>query len=91
MHTDSDTDCISKLSRNRELQQRLVVLMKSRGDGLTVGEPERLTGAVCLSKAKGTLRLRTGTAAGEDGSSSRRQGAEQGRTEHTGHTQGVPR
>lgn len=52
MHTDSDTDCISKLSRNRELQQRRVVLMKNRGDGLTAGEP------VCLSKAKETLRLR---------------------------------
>lgn len=33
MHTDFDMHCTSKLSRNRELQQRLVVVTKNGGDG----------------------------------------------------------
>lgn len=53
MHTDFDMNCISKLSRNRELQQLLVVVIKNRGGEPAGGPSSSSSWSICLDKAKG--------------------------------------
>lgn len=50
-HTDFDINCISKLSRNREVQQLLVAMIRTEEMCKPFKqEQKQLTGEVCITK-----------------------------------------